>query len=321
MWHQSTRSSSERSLAVNRSRRPPPSVSAKPTRPTPGKADRSVSRLRAMSSIPEAPTRASPSRERCPSGARGSPANTASGTGPHDKRARALRRGFELRGSHNGAVAESQGTPVVPPRGGARRAAEPKRSVQPRLLGLGLAALVALAVWGLLVWVADRLGPRRPWRRVGQVGPPRGRLGRRGPLPVPRPLAVHGAAAPGRDPRGEPAEGEDRAPALEVSDLVSTISAPPDELQPGPGLVDRRDLDVDEPELEAEGAHLVVVEVTDRAVGVARGPLGCLLGPADPDHARGRGVLEELGQPLARAAYDVWKVRLMSAAWGRRRTS
>ena len=40
------------------------------------------------------------------------------------------------------------------PRGGARRAAKPKRSLQPKLVGLGLAALAALAAWGLLVWLA-----------------------------------------------------------------------------------------------------------------------------------------------------------------------
>ena len=40
------------------------------------------------------------------------------------------------------------------PRGGARRAAKPKRRLQPKLLGLLLGALVALAGWGLLVWVA-----------------------------------------------------------------------------------------------------------------------------------------------------------------------
>ncbi len=40
------------------------------------------------------------------------------------------------------------------PRGGARRAARPKRSLQPKLVGLGLGALAALVAWGLLVWLA-----------------------------------------------------------------------------------------------------------------------------------------------------------------------
>ena len=40
------------------------------------------------------------------------------------------------------------------PRGGARRAAKPKRQLRPGLLGLALGALVALAVWGFLVWLA-----------------------------------------------------------------------------------------------------------------------------------------------------------------------
>jgi hypothetical protein len=43
-------------------------------------------------------------------------------------------------------------------RGGARRAAKPKRSFRPRLLLLGLGALVALAAWGALVWVAIHYG-------------------------------------------------------------------------------------------------------------------------------------------------------------------
>jgi hypothetical protein len=43
-------------------------------------------------------------------------------------------------------------------RGGTRRAAKPKRSFRPGLAGLGLAALVALVAWGLLVWVAIHYG-------------------------------------------------------------------------------------------------------------------------------------------------------------------
>jgi hypothetical protein len=55
-------------------------------------------------------------------------------------------------------VAGSEGTPVGTPRGGARRAAKPKRSFQPRLVGLALGALAALAAWGLLVWLAVDFG-------------------------------------------------------------------------------------------------------------------------------------------------------------------
>jgi hypothetical protein len=43
---------------------------------------------------------------------------------------------------------------VGTPRGGARRAAKPKRTLQPKVLAVGLGALAALAAWGLLVWVA-----------------------------------------------------------------------------------------------------------------------------------------------------------------------
>ena len=46
------------------------------------------------------------------------------------------------------------GGPAGTPRGGARRAAKPKPRLRPGLLGLTLGALVALAVWGLLVWLA-----------------------------------------------------------------------------------------------------------------------------------------------------------------------
>jgi hypothetical protein len=51
-------------------------------------------------------------------------------------------------------VAGSQGTPVGTPRGGARRAAKPKRSLQPKLVALGVGSLAALVAWGVLVWVA-----------------------------------------------------------------------------------------------------------------------------------------------------------------------
>jgi hypothetical protein len=43
-------------------------------------------------------------------------------------------------------------------RGGSRRAAKPKRSFQPGLAALGVFALVALAAWGVLVWVAIHYG-------------------------------------------------------------------------------------------------------------------------------------------------------------------
>ena len=51
-------------------------------------------------------------------------------------------------------MAGSQGTPVGTPRRGARRAAKPKRSLQPKLVALALGAVAALVAWGLLVWVA-----------------------------------------------------------------------------------------------------------------------------------------------------------------------
>jgi len=46
------------------------------------------------------------------------------------------------------------GGPTGTPRGGARRAAKPKPRLRPELLGLAVGALVALAVWGFLVWLA-----------------------------------------------------------------------------------------------------------------------------------------------------------------------
>jgi hypothetical protein len=51
-------------------------------------------------------------------------------------------------------MARSEGTPVGTPRRGARRAAKPKRSLQPKLVALGLGSIAALVAWGLLVWVA-----------------------------------------------------------------------------------------------------------------------------------------------------------------------
>jgi hypothetical protein len=43
---------------------------------------------------------------------------------------------------------------VGTPRGGSRRAARPKRRLRPALLGLALGALLTLAAWGFLVWLA-----------------------------------------------------------------------------------------------------------------------------------------------------------------------
>ncbi len=43
-------------------------------------------------------------------------------------------------------------------RAGARRGARPKRNLQPQLLLTGLGAVVALAAWGFLVWLAIDFG-------------------------------------------------------------------------------------------------------------------------------------------------------------------
>jgi uncharacterized membrane protein len=43
-------------------------------------------------------------------------------------------------------------------RGGARRAAKPKRTLRPRLVGLALASFAALVGWAVLVWVAIHYG-------------------------------------------------------------------------------------------------------------------------------------------------------------------
>jgi hypothetical protein len=51
-------------------------------------------------------------------------------------------------------VAGSEGTPVGTPRGGARRAAKTKRTLQPKVVALGVGSLAALVAWGLLVWLA-----------------------------------------------------------------------------------------------------------------------------------------------------------------------
>jgi hypothetical protein len=57
-------------------------------------------------------------------------------------------------GSEAGPGAGPDVGPVGTPRGGARRAAKPRRRLQPRLVGLGLAAFAALVAWGVLVWLA-----------------------------------------------------------------------------------------------------------------------------------------------------------------------
>ena len=55
-------------------------------------------------------------------------------------------------------MASSEGGSAGPARRGARRAEKPKRALQPRLLGLGLAAALALVAWGGLVWLAIDFG-------------------------------------------------------------------------------------------------------------------------------------------------------------------
>jgi hypothetical protein len=55
-------------------------------------------------------------------------------------------------------VASQDGTTRTSPRGGARRAAKPKRSLQPKLVLLGVGALAALVAWGILVWAAIDFG-------------------------------------------------------------------------------------------------------------------------------------------------------------------
>ena len=52
-------------------------------------------------------------------------------------------------------------------RGGTRRAAKPRRTLQPRLVALGVAAFVALAGWAVLVWVAIHFGRSA---RAGESG-------------------------------------------------------------------------------------------------------------------------------------------------------
>ncbi|HEX5088820.1 MAG TPA: hypothetical protein VFV89_13500 [Nocardioides sp.] len=55
-------------------------------------------------------------------------------------------------------MARTEDTPTGSPRGGARRAAKPKRSLRPQVVALGVAAFVALIGWGVLVWVAIHFG-------------------------------------------------------------------------------------------------------------------------------------------------------------------
>ena len=126
---------------------------------------------------------------------------------------------------------------------------------------------------------------------------------------------VHRAAAPGRHPRGEAAAGA-VAPALRIgtsgsgtSGSALAVGQAADELQPRPGVVDRGDLDVDEPELEAEVADPVLVEVADRAVGVACGLCAAFLGQQTQTMPAVEVRSNSVGSRLASAAYDVWKVR------------
>jgi hypothetical protein len=55
-------------------------------------------------------------------------------------------------------MARTEGAPTGAPRGGARRGAKPKRALRPELLALGGGALVALAAWAVLVWLAIGFG-------------------------------------------------------------------------------------------------------------------------------------------------------------------
>ena len=50
------------------------------------------------------------------------------------------------------------GAPRGTPRGGARRGPKPQRSFRPELAGLGAGALLALAAWVVLVWLAIGAG-------------------------------------------------------------------------------------------------------------------------------------------------------------------
>ncbi len=58
---------------------------------------------------------------------------------------------------HNEPVDEP-GTSVVGKRAGSRRAARPRRTFQPRLLGLALAVTAAVVAWGYLVYAAIDFG-------------------------------------------------------------------------------------------------------------------------------------------------------------------
>ena len=167
------------------------------------------------------------------------------------------------RGSHNGAVAGSEGTPAAPPRRGARRAAKPKRSLQPaaaaaRPRRAGGAGRVGRP--GLAGRSTSAAPPAVATRASGSSWPPPS-VGAVACLFLCL-LLVHPAAAPGRDPRGSRAAGADapaRArPARQRSarrrtnfsaDQVSSIAAT---------------LTSTKPELEAEVADPVLVEVAGR---------------------------------------------------------
>jgi drug/metabolite transporter (DMT)-like permease len=66
--------------------------------------------------------------------------------------------GPRLAAGHNDAVAGQDGTPRSAQRAGSRRASKPKRRFRPDVAPLVVGALVALAAWGLLVWLAIGFG-------------------------------------------------------------------------------------------------------------------------------------------------------------------
>ena len=98
------------------------------------------------------------------------------------------------------------------------------------------------------------------------------------------------------------------------ADAAYRSSQPPHELQPRPGRVDRGHLDVDEAELEAEVADLVLVEV-------GRPPCW----PSSASRPRPCPAVEvrsnRTGSRFSSAAIDVCQVRVTSADRGRRRTT
>ena len=140
MWHQST---PRRRGAVARGEPQPPAAALRQREPDPAHAgqggevgEQARRRRRRSRRLPPGPVRAERDVPVVPSARRLRRRRRVW----HDLtiRERALQRAL-VQGSHNGAVAGSEGTPAGhAPRGGARRAAKPKRSVQPKLLALGL---------------------------------------------------------------------------------------------------------------------------------------------------------------------------------------